>query len=230
MVETKDKIVTVESLAELHNYNKSAYTPYEVISETIPVRETGDIEAGFQSVYAAMPNHSIKFVTLDCLIIDVLPAGGVWHVEIHKTSDEYGKIIANTYNAGLTCQRMIFEGQWLPWECENPSMVAGVEYRTTEKWQDKPVYTQLIDLGYLGIAGINSFEWGAGITNMLRTNAVIVDPNYGKAEVMPVITGNSFDGEYVAYVATSTASYIQIFLSSAMVGRRVYVTLWYTRD
>lgn len=36
---------------------------------------------------------------------------------------------------------------WQPWECVNPLMQLGVEYRTTERYLGKPVYAQLMDLG-----------------------------------------------------------------------------------
>ena len=36
---------------------------------------------------------------------------------------------------------------WQPWECVNPPMQLGVEYRTTERYLGKPVYAQLMDLG-----------------------------------------------------------------------------------
>lgn len=36
---------------------------------------------------------------------------------------------------------------WGAWEWDNPPMVAGVEYRTTERWDGKPVYYQLMNCG-----------------------------------------------------------------------------------
>ena len=36
---------------------------------------------------------------------------------------------------------------WQPWECVNPPMQLGVEYRTTERYLGKPVYAQLMNLG-----------------------------------------------------------------------------------
>lgn len=36
-----------------------------------------------------------------------------------------------------------------PWEWVNPPMVEGVEYRTTERYNGKPVYTQLVSFGTL---------------------------------------------------------------------------------
>lgn len=38
---------------------------------------------------------------------------------------------------------------WGVWEHVNPPMNLGVEYRTTERWNGKPVYTKLIDFGIL---------------------------------------------------------------------------------
>lgn len=37
---------------------------------------------------------------------------------------------------------------WGEWEWVNPPMAAGVEYRTTERYQVKPVYAQLVNFGY----------------------------------------------------------------------------------
>jgi len=38
---------------------------------------------------------------------------------------------------------------WEPWEYINPPMEVGVEYRTTERYQDKPVYVKLVLFGLL---------------------------------------------------------------------------------
>lgn len=45
------------------------------------------------------------------------------------------------------CYYSSFAGAWQPWECENPPMELGVEYRTTERWNGKPVYTKLMNYG-----------------------------------------------------------------------------------
>ena len=37
---------------------------------------------------------------------------------------------------------------WGAWEWVNPPMALGVEYRTTERCQGKPVYAQLVNFGY----------------------------------------------------------------------------------
>ena len=48
---------------------------------------------------------------------------------------------------GYAAQRMLLDGTWGEWEYLNPPMELGVEYRTTERYLGKPVYTKLVDCG-----------------------------------------------------------------------------------
>lgn len=49
-----------------------------------------------------------------------------------------------------SCMKRIYQDDvWQPWEWVNPPMVTGTEYRTTERWQGKPVYVKLLSLGNL---------------------------------------------------------------------------------
>lgn len=51
---------------------------------------------------------------------------------------------------GTTFSRCIDEsGNWQPWEYVNPPMQLGVEYRTTERYNSKPVYVKAVSLGVL---------------------------------------------------------------------------------
>ena len=50
----------------------------------------------------------------------------------------------NTYGSSLIRYKNGGNGGWQEWEWVNPPMVAGIEYRTTERWQGAPVYTKLI--------------------------------------------------------------------------------------
>ena len=45
--------------------------------------------------------------------------------------------------------RMMAGGAWSKWEWVNPPMIAGQEYRTTERWNGKPVYAKLVNIGTL---------------------------------------------------------------------------------
>lgn len=45
---------------------------------------------------------------------------------------------------GTTIKRVRHAGTWFPWEYENPPMALMEEYRTTERWIGKPVYTKVV--------------------------------------------------------------------------------------
>ena len=60
---------------------------------------------------------------------------------------------------------------WTPWEYVNPPMLVGVEYRTTERYQGKPVYTKLVDCGSLPNAGRKTVNHDATVEYMLRCAA-----------------------------------------------------------
>lgn len=79
---------------------------------------------------------------------------------------QYGRMILFGYSNTVTqivssdmpgwknilVMRSRFQGTWTPWEYVNPPMLLGVEYRTTERYLGKPVYTQVITVDG-GVAG-----------------------------------------------------------------------------
>ena len=61
-----------------------------------------------------------------------------------------GHIVQTIYPFSMPGTRVIrvcTGGIWKPDEYENPPMQLGVEYRTTERYLGKPVYTQIITCG-----------------------------------------------------------------------------------
>lgn len=61
--------------------------------------------------------------------------------------------MSNSSNKGLKIQRTIYGSSVFEWEWENPPMVLGIEYRTTERYNGKAVYTKLVDFGSLPASG-----------------------------------------------------------------------------
>ena len=64
-------------------------------------------------------------------------------------SNYYGENTHHTYYAsnGNVLWRHCNYGTWQPYEWVNPPMTLGVEYRTTERWNGKAVYTKLVNIG-----------------------------------------------------------------------------------
>lgn len=90
-----------------------------------------------------------------------------WGAIFIGSNINYGTLIASR-EGGLIATRTKI-GVWADsWEWVNPPMLLGVEYRTTERYQGKPVYVKAIDLGALPNATSKTVEWGSNNVQPIR--------------------------------------------------------------
>jgi hypothetical protein len=88
------------------------------------------------------------------------PDGYAWYGYAIKSTGDYivqHAFTVNTAHGFAThCVRVKNVDKWEPWEYVNPPMISGVEYRTTERFLGKPVYTKLwsVETGSTIQAGI----------------------------------------------------------------------------
>ena len=111
-----------------------------------------------------------------------------------------GQTVQRVYSTGddkdwnLVAQRVFYgSGGWQPWEWLNPPMILGVEYRTTERYMGKPVYTMAFSTGNLRAAGVK-----AVITKSTDQNGNALSPHY-LVSCFGVINqeASAADGRYV---------------------------------
>ena len=55
-------------------------------------------------------------------------------------------------------KRFRYNGSFGDWCCDNPPMALGVEYRTTERFAERPVFTRIVQLGVTA-SGKSSVQW-----------------------------------------------------------------------
>lgn len=83
----------------------------------------------------------------------------------------------------------IFSGGWKPWEWVNPPMQLGDEYRTTERFNGKPVYAKLVDCGALPNNDYKVVQIGtSGLEKVIDASGCAV---------------NSSDGDFYSIPATN---------------------------
>ena len=78
---------------------------------------------------------------------------------------------------------------WSEWEYVNPPMVLNMEYRTTERYRDQPVYCKLINFGSLPTSSSKSVPVGVNYDKVISYEAVVYDNNGKYATVMPLFGG-----------------------------------------
>lgn len=157
--------------------------------------------------------------------------GGRWSVTIHKPEvadpEMWASVTATVVGskAIYKLQRELYEGAWLGWEWENPPMLPGVLYKTTERFNGEYVYTVLIDCGKMPN---NTYK---SITHNIEMHRVIRFCGCEGTSVLPVnmydwTTGNRRTITIDVSVST-TAVYIKSnYDASANSGM---VQVWFTR-
>jgi len=122
---------------------------------------------------------------------------------------------------GIAVKRNKLNGTWQPWEWVNPPMHAGVEYRTTERWNGSPVYTKLVDCGAWVPEKQISVDTGTGIKHYTGNVQDIALPFTG-------YSAYNRDDPYMAWIEANSG-FIALRGGSGFTGRQTYVQLWYTR-
>ena len=111
-------------------------------------------------------------------------------------------------------------------EWVNPPMLIGVEYRTTERYNSKPVYCQLVSFGTLSNSGLVYVEI-KGMNTLISATGTFSDNRY-----IPqfCIAASSF-GFDRAIAFTSDHDSVGIMVNSTIAGgQTAYGFLKYTRD
>ena len=123
------------------------FVPTGYVTEIIDIASETELDTALTNIISNMEDLTERHVifqdnaglfnggyTLARIFIRV----GTYATATFETYGYYGytKWVKNCYG-----------GSWYPLEWENPPMVVGVEYRTTERYMGYPVYTKLVDCG-----------------------------------------------------------------------------------
>lgn len=132
-------------------------------------------------------------------------------------NDQYDGCTATRFKNG--------DNKWTPWEWVNPPKALGVEYRTTERWNAKPVYTKLVDCGYLPNNSHTSVGWGAdGNCYPIRWCGCAQISNSQDHKGLPY----SYLDNSIQVGITNWS--ILLTTSNDYSTQKAYVQIWYTKD
>ena len=153
--------------------------------------------------------------------------GNGWHGIVANYSTALcNQFVWKTWDAGTRmATRRVYDGVAEPWEWGNPPMIPGVEYRTTERYNGKPVYVQRVDFESLPANTYKEKQFTTDyVTNVVEINAVAShDGTYRRVETLSGVTDLSVKrsvGQALVTVTTNTV------LSQYY----AYITIKYTKD
>lgn len=147
-----------------------------------------------------------------------LQAMRVWTTAGGATYQELVDISGSTYQ-GCKMQRTIYNNTVYEWEWINPPVMKDYEFRTTERYMGKPVYTKLVDCGDIPSAESKIVAHGCAAIAVIRCCGIT---NLGTT--IPY----RWNDNYLSVSADRTN--IHVCTNTDFSGQTCNVQLWYTKD
>ena len=148
-----------------------------------------------------------------CLHIERF-SSGAYATQYCFRSDDYSTTM---------CVRNKAEGKWGEWEWVNPPMALGVEYRTTERWNGKPVWKSLTKITGLPNTAYGMYNLAATYCECMVGKHISYERSDGADFLDYVEAGKTYFGNYgTPYIVFDKT---QADLSNVT----AYVTLFYTK-
>lgn len=141
---------------------------------------------------------------------------GEWvHTESYSSRFKHQTAFVS-YTGGNIAERWMTNGVWQPWEWVNPPMAFGVEYRTTDRWNGKPVYKQAVFFG--GISAGTTNTWDVSDRKIKECLDIsLINQAGALINRHPGVSSYKFEPTYVEVV------------TSGIVGASVYAILTFTK-
>ena len=137
-------------------------------------------------------------------------------------------LMASGYPTNTMLIRSKEAGVWKPWEWINPPMKLGVEYRTTERHNGKPVYTKLVDCGAMP----NNTEKDVEYSVDTNCQPISVNGTWSNGKItMPGENGSyAFPGELQSISASNNVIILVTHSDRSNYTANATVKYWKTTD
>ncbi len=147
------------------------------------------------------------------------------YMRVDSWQDADGRYIVSQtiyYDYSLI-QRVAINDVWGEWEWFNPPMTPGVEYRTTERWNGKAVYTRIIETGALTNGASCSLVGGYTMTGLVR--CIVTNGSY----MSPYYSADGIGGQW-SFWHDIHDNNITAYMGSGHTSISFKVQIWYTKD
>jgi hypothetical protein len=225
-VYSAEKAVISEPVFDWGQYDFKFNVPVQHSGEIIPALGTfateTALETSLNNLFNTMGNNEARAVRF------VLSSIGdwTWVGTLFRSSNTYATldVVSGIGNHLSRSTKTLSAGTWTALEWDNPPMVLGVEYRTTERFNGKAVYAKLFDIGELPT---NSHKKVAhGLTKTAVVSLYGASTN-GKYYFPSSYTDAASDHSVDLYINSTD---IIISTVSSWVGVYGYVVVKYTKD
>lgn len=185
-----------------------------------------ELTNALETLYASMANGETKMIRWYGYPSNEFNFFGI----LSKSSANYGSVVVHTaHYRGELCSKTKYDGVWLPIEWDNPPCASGVEYRTTQRRDGKPVYTVFYNVSGTGLLDLII----EGSTIPVSADVFRVNASDGGMPLPLKVPANGMDGTvYKDIIVGNGSSYKNIWIFSRTTdwaNRATKVQLWYTK-
>lgn len=190
-------------------YVDTNFAPAGLVNGIYYVTSLADFESRIEEVYNSMENCTERVIQMDLTSGTTEVNSGDWYITIARRNANNGFLrMTKSLDSVVSHQRYRYDGSWGPWTWETPLMRPGVEYRTTERYKGKAVYTKLLDFGTLPSSGVKSLTVG-GATEWVDLDVIFSDGNMS--------TGGQDKGENTLYINTTLYAKVYFTFNSVCI-------------
>lgn len=163
--------------------------------------------------------------------------GGVTYIgTLWNAGNGYGTLTANSYTdaeTGALLTKIIrncANGNWQPWEYENPPFKNNTEYRTIERYGAKPVYVKRINYGALAAANTTvTIPLNVTVVTELVDFEIITTLASGNKFAFPPLNLYEAKPQLSGYFDPASRSFV-LQTHSDLSGATAVLTAKYTKD
>lgn len=185
------------------------------------VNQAGVIAVEDASTLVNSPITSGAFYAYREVLFSDNPTGGLPKciVRLTQAYPHHGTIMTNIYDPNY--------GYWIGWEWFNPPLQLGVEYRTTERYNGKPVYTKLIDFGNLPNSSSKNVATAVPADKIISFDGIVTNGS-GTRYQFPIV-GSSGTAFARSYIVSGSGS-IGVTTTTDASGYTAQFVVKYTKD
>lgn len=207
---------------------------FATAEEALSVVRGDTVYKDWSEVDTLYGNGTYAFNGINRTINGIYVVSGVMRI-ISYSNDYCTQILRTVSNAsGAPTSYTLIRSRglvgWDAWECPDPPMQEGVEYRTTERHNGKAVYKQAVNFGALPNANIKLVNPPAAIigASIVGTQAYCINSTDGAERPLPFI---NYSGDVESsHTVNPTFNVIEVKTLSDLSAYNAAFKLSYTRD
>ncbi|MBQ8358709.1 MAG: hypothetical protein IJX37_02165 [Oscillospiraceae bacterium] len=204
--------------------------PVGLVTKALSVADEAALDAALSAELAAMAENTAQFLVISPKSGALFGGVGMLCELYKRSASGYGTAKFTGYGSESpdVLYKTLWAGVWQPLEWENPPMLTGVEYRTTERWNGKAVYTQMRAGLALPNADVRDIPFYIpNNSGVIRYRHIAYGPDMSE---LPMASGSSITA--YGYFAQSDDGLIYRYKTSTDLTNYTesYIQLWYTKS